>query len=182
MLSQRQEKYCNLIVFDELSAEEAKVKAGYSPRTCSTRISSKPQVKERIKELRQIAASDRVMPKTERDAILSDIIRSLPRDFYDISDDGRDVKIKNEALNSPAVTYIRTSQMEIAGKLGVVNVTRLGLADKLKAIELLNRSTGDEKSGDVKNNIYVARVVINENGHDSSKPFKEIISGNGSTE
>jgi len=72
-----------------------------------------------------------------RRKILSEIATGNIGDFIEISEDGQTVTIKKQVKNSPAVEHIRTEQ-KMLGKYPV-QVTKLGLMNKIAAIDLLNK-------------------------------------------
>ena len=138
-LTQKQETFC-LKYFELGNASEAARLALYSPKTAGVIGAEnllKPKIQDRLKELRQAAEDASVASVLERKQILTDILRVTPADVLVISEDGRDTQIKPDALNSPAVSYIRTEQVAL-GKMPV-RVTRVGLIDKVRAATELNK-------------------------------------------
>jgi len=138
-LTQRQETFC-LKYFELGNATEAALIAGYSPRSIRNIASvnlTKANITGRLEELRKKAEDASVASVLERKQVLTEITRTVPSQVMDIAIGGRDTEIKPEALNSHAVSYIRTEQLAHPGM--PVRITRVGLVDKVKAIDLLNK-------------------------------------------
>jgi len=139
-LTQLQEGFC-LDVFQEIPAGKAYL-AHYNCKpsaadALASRLLRNDKIQARLKELRKKAEDASVASVLERKQVLTEITRTVPSQVMDIAIGGRDTEIKPEALNSHAVSYIRTEQLAHPGM--PVRITRVGLVDKVKAIDLLNK-------------------------------------------
>lgn len=145
-LSQRGEIFA-VNLFKKMSQRDAYQDAfspGYSLASVdgnASRLANSDKVQARLKELRAAAADPTICSVKERKQILSGIVRATPADIMEISEDGKEVKVKAEALNSPAVNYIRTEEVRLGEKIKV-NITRAGLTDKVRAAAELNKMEG----------------------------------------
>ena len=142
-LTQKQETFC-LNLFQGMSQRDAYIEAGYSPKQSpatldrhACELAKTDKILARWEELRQAAENASVASVLEREQILSEIIRTNHTGIMEISEDGRSMAIKPEALESPAVSYVRTEQ--IAYDKMPVRVTRVGLIDKVRAVAELNK-------------------------------------------
>jgi len=156
--------------FEAKPITEAAIIAGYKPNwaaSIASRLSRKVKILARYNELQEQAASKKVASKQERMEILSEILRAKPEDYMELSEDGRDLQITREALKSPAVSYIRTEQVAL-GKMPV-RLTRVGLIDKTKAADLLNKMDGiyAPETKQVYNDIKI--MVVYDNSDKRSK-------------
>lgn len=157
-LTQKQDAFA-LNIFNGMSQRGAWREAGYSTRypiahidRDASLLANSPKILQRLQELNQRTEDASVASVLERKQVLSSIVRATPRDVLDISQDRKDAQIKPEALESPAVSYIRTEQRMI----GVVpiRVTRVGMADKVRAITELNKMENIYSDGAlVQNNV-----------------------------
>ena len=84
-------------------------------------------------------------------------MRTTPSDLLNVSDDGRDLTIDKEALKSPAVTYISTEQKTL-GKMPV-RLTRVNMADKIRAADLLCKMKG-VYAADTKNVYNDIKILV----------------------
>jgi len=100
-------------------------------------LSRNVKVLARYNELQEQAASKKKATVQERQEILTEIVRAKPEDYLILSEDGRDLVVNPKAMKSMAVSYLRTEQIAL-GKMPV-RLTRVGMADKNKAIDLLNK-------------------------------------------
>lgn len=157
-LNQRQEKFC-LAFIEHGNVTKAAIQAGYSRKTAGavgSEVLRKPYIVARIAELRKKGEKKAVCSYQERMEILSGILRATPATVFDLSEDGQSVRIKPEALNNPAINYLRTEKVAIPGKDGqveeTVNITRAGLTDKIRAADIMNKMEGvyDERGRDPK--------------------------------
>ena len=138
-LTQKQTIF-SLKYFELGNATEAAKIAGYSPKTAAvagSRLLRNVNISERLSELQKMAEDATVATVLERKQILSEALRVTPEDILELSDDGRDLTVKPEALKSRAVSYIRTEQISI-GKMPV-RISRIGLVDKVRAAAELNK-------------------------------------------
>ena len=134
-LTQKQETFC-LKYVEMGNATQAAIVAGYKPKTAQVIASenlTKPIIQARVTELRKANADSTQDTLDEIDRVMMSILRTTPRDIMQLSEDGRDLTIKDEALDSPAVSYLRAEQVKL-GKMPV-RVTRLGLIDKVRAAD-----------------------------------------------
>ena len=146
-LTQKQENFC-LNLIKGMSQREAYAKAGYSanqlPATQDRNafeLASSNKILARLEELRAPIEAEVALSASKRKEILAKIATATPADILELSEDERDTRLKPEALDSPAVSYIRTEQVSI-GKMPV-RITRVGMTDKIRAIAELNKMEGD---------------------------------------
>jgi len=158
-LTQKQETFC-LKYFELGNASEAARIAKYSPKTAAVigrENLLKPKIQTRIAELRQHAEDATRATVAEIERTMTAILRVAPTDVMELSEDGRDLTIKKEALKSPAVSYVRTEQVAL-GKMPV-RVTRIGMADKIRAAAFMPTSFGKVAMGAVtKGLVTTARI------------------------
>lgn len=146
LLTQKQETFC-LNLFKDMSQREAYKQAGYSVNCLASTmdriafdLANNPKIVARLKELRQSDedAARATVEEIERTMTLA--LRATPEDVMELSEDGRDLVIKKEALKSLAVSHIKTEQIAL-GKMPV-RITRLSLVDKVRAADLLCKIKG----------------------------------------
>lgn len=157
--TQKQETFC--LKYLELGrARDAALIAGYKPKyvdSIASNLLLKPAVKERLAELRKLVQDSTIATVTEIDRTLTNILRTTPSDLLNVSDDGRDLTIDKEALKSPAVTYISTEQKTL-GKMPV-RLTRVNMADKIRAADLLCKMKG-VYAADTKNVYNDIKILV----------------------
>lgn len=138
----RHEKFA-IALFKGMSQKEAAIEAGYKESRAyetASRLVRNGKILDRILALQKATESDAVMSVEERKQKLTEIARTTLSDVMELSGDGRDLYFKPEAMKSPAVSYIRTEQIAL-GKMPV-RITRVGLVDKVKPIQELNKMDG----------------------------------------
>lgn len=156
-LTQKQISF-TLDVFKEVPPGQAymthyKVKTIAVADACASRLLKNAKVSAYLEELREQAKTDSVATVLERKQILSDIIRFVPEDALELSEDGKELVISRKALRSPAVSYLRTDQTSIADRMLSVRITKLSTTDKVRAINELNKM----------DNVYSETNIVNDN-------------------
>lgn len=140
-LNKRQEKFV-LYVFSGMSASQAMIEAGYSPKAAyatGSRLLRNAKVKERLQELFDEAKDTTVMNVLERKQRLTEIARGRFSDFVDKSGG---VNISPDDLHSAAIQAVRT-RLELGGKdEEPALITEVRLHDPIKAIGELNKMEG----------------------------------------
>lgn len=181
MLTQKQERF-TLNLFQGINESESYRLAGYSNNSAATvaanasRLAKNVNVLARLQELKQKAEDASIANVVERKQRLTSILRATIPDY--VSEDG--IKVDKQSPNVGAVAEI-TTKTKVFRKGGEpVNITNIKLHSPTSAIDLLNKMDGVYDVAPKLNVFnYVAKVVINENGHNPTKHFKEIIDGNG---
>lgn len=129
-LTQKQETFC--LKYIELgSITDAALVAGYSPRTApyiGSENLNKPQIIERIDQLRQKAEDATIATVLERKQVLTEIVRGRFVDFM--------TKLTPEKLRSAALQEIRIIEY---GKEVPVKTTTIKLHSPIQAIAELNK-------------------------------------------
>ena len=181
-LTQKQETFC-LKYFELGNATEAAIIAGYSPKTARSIAAinlTKENIVERLNQLRQKAEDASVAGVLERKQILSEIARGRLTDFMECGQDGSWINIDYSKMNTHAIQAIDSKTEYDDDGAKPTLITKIKLHNPISAISELNKMDHIyDESPKEQNNFYSFKVLINENGHDASKPFKEIIGGNG---
>lgn len=143
-LTQKQETFC-LKYFEIGNASEAALFAGYSKKSirniASTNL-TKPNIQERLQQLRSKAEDATVAAVLERKQVLTEIIRAKQTDFMTCSADGVWMHdIGEETLNTVAIKKVRTTTMPFGPNDSPLKIilTEVELEDKQKAIDILNK-------------------------------------------
>ena len=143
-LTRRQEGFC-LNFFQLGNATQAAISAGYSVKTAAEIASenlTKPMIQQRIQELREAAASSRIMSVIERKERLSEIAKARLSDYMTCGPDGSWVNIGLETVNGAALQEIVTkTEYDDAGAHPTI-ITRIKLRDPVGAIAELNKMDG----------------------------------------
>jgi len=146
MLTQKQELFTQNI-FSGMTQRDAWIKAGYSSNypvedidSNACTLANSTKIKQRYQELIDASTSPLVADRQELLEFLTEVIRLKPEDVMELSEDGRDLRIKPEAMKSPAVSYIRTQQ--IAVDRMPVRITKLGMIDKIKSTDSISKLLG----------------------------------------
>ena len=129
-LTQKQETFC-LKYFELGNASEAARIALYSPKSAAVigrENLLKPQIIERINQLRQIAQDATIATVVERKQVLTEIIRGRFADFM--------TSLTKEKLQSAALQEIRIIEY---GKEVPVKTTTIKLNNPVQAIAELNK-------------------------------------------
>lgn len=141
-LTQKQRNFA-LDVFRDVTPSEAylihykcKPSASYS---LASRLLTNAKIQSYLEELRNKAEEASIASVVERKQILSQILRTKPEDIMELSEDGKTLTIKREALKSPAISYIKTDQVTIGEEKFDVTITKLSLTDKIRAAGELNK-------------------------------------------
>ena len=168
-LTQKQETFC-LKYFELGNMGEAALVAGYSPKTApfiGSENLKKPQIIERIGQLRQIAEDASIATVLERKQVLTEIVRGRFIDFMS--------KPTKEKLQSAALQEIRITEV---GKGIPIKTTTIKLHSAIQAIAELNKMEKVYEVGDktIINNQLVNVNVVSEN---SRRLTEEIIGGIG---
>lgn len=136
------------------NATEAAIKAGYSKKTARVIASinlTKINIINRIQELRDTAASAKIMDVVERKERLSEIARARLTDYVTCGPDRDLVDVGPESPNTAALSEI-TSRTEFdKDGAGAAVVTKVKLHNPMQAVDLLNKM---EK-------IYVEGTTVN---------------------
>jgi phage terminase small subunit len=140
-LTQKQETFC-INYFESGNATEAAIKAGYSKRTAVVIASNnltKIKVINRLQELRDAVASEKIMGVTERKERLSEIARARLTDYVTCGPDRDLVNVGPESPNTAALQEI-TSRTEVdKDGAGEAVVTKIKLHNPMTAISELNK-------------------------------------------
>lgn len=173
-LTPKQEKFVQNI-FSGMIQREAWIKAGYSSsypvpyidsHACALFNSGKIQA--RYKELRDLAASGKVMLFTERQERLSEIARARLTDY--VTDEG--IKIDKDSPNTAALQGIKTKVKYSKKGREPEIVTDIDLHDPAKAIDLLNKM--DKIYSDIPPSFQDNRTI---NIIVSSEKAKQLVEG-----
>lgn len=135
-LTQKQETFC-LKYFELGNASEAARIALYSPKTAGVigrENLLKPQIQERLKELRLKVEDASVATVLERKQILTEIARGNLMDYQEVGADGGYLSIGKESPNTRAISEITTRTDELQSV-----VTKIKLHSPTQAIDLLNK-------------------------------------------
>ena len=177
-LTQKQENYV-LGLYQGLSQRQAYIKAGYSlhsaPGTMdieASRMAALPKISLRLDEMRALSEAETHQKVGKVRQFLNDIIDTTPADVLQLSEDGRDLRIKPEAMHSKVTGSIRTSQVMIGGL--PVRVTSLGMLDKLKAVDILNKMDRVYSDSVPASNQTINILVMNE---EAKRLTESILSG-----
>ena len=177
-LTQKQETF-SVKYFELGNATEAALIAGYSPKTARYIASenlTKPNVKQRCDELRQMAEDASVMNVLERKQRLTGIARAKLTDFMELGQDGSWVNIGEETPHGGAIQEIHSrTEYDDDGAKPTVH-TSVKLYDPMKAIDLLNKIDKIYQDGATVNidNRHLEIIVRSEN---IKKLLEEIAQG-----
>lgn len=169
-MNQRHELFCQAI-FTGKSATEAYISAGYSTKSaysCGQRLLKSAEIRARIKELNDMALTDKVMSVSERKERLSEIARARYSDFVTAGPDGSWIDIGPEKVNSAAICEVKskTEYDDNGDKPSVIISVKLH--DPIRAINELNKMEGAHAPIETKVNGKVThRHEVHEftNGH-----------------
>ena len=131
-LTPKQETFCLRYSEGSMNTTEAAISAGYSPRTARVigyENLLKPYISARIAELRQMAVDASIAGKTERQQVLTEIVRGRLANFV-----GKGATSEN--LKSAAL-----QEITITGE-GITKTTKVKLHPIATAIDLLNKMDG----------------------------------------
>jgi len=133
----RWEKFC-LACLDGLSATDAAIQAGYSPRTArqiGSKMLTNIYIRARLKELKEATASEKTISVLQCKEILSEIARADITDF--VSEDGA-VRLNKAVPNHRAVTRF-SSRTVVTNEGETVTISEIKLSDPVAAIRELNK-------------------------------------------
>lgn len=157
-LTQKQETFC-LKYFELGNASEAARIALYSPKTAAVigrENLLKPQIQERIDELRQKAEDATIGTVQEREQILTEIYRGRMGDHLD---EGHRIK-QGEPLDSAAIQEVTTEDVLIGRgeHAKLATITKIKLLNPVPAIAEHNKM---QKVYEDKTPIGIGTVVTN---------------------
>lgn len=178
LINTQHELFCQAILTGK-NQTEAAIEAGYKAkwaRSIASRLSTKINIIERIKELNEAAASARIMSVIERKERLSEIARARLIDFVDTDEDGVHIAADSDSLNSAAIQSIQTRQRNMG--FVIERITDIKLHDPVKAIAELNKMENLYSDGTTVN-IDNRKVEINVVSPEAKKLTEAIVSGEG---
>ncbi len=146
-LTEHQENF--IVAYFQLGDPSAAyLQAGYKAKSsavasaCSTRLLKNAKILGRLKELRDAAASAKIMSVRERKERLSEIARGKLTDYMTAGPDGSWVNVGPEVPNAGAIQEIHSrTEYDDNGEKPTV-YTSVKLHDPTKAIDLLNKMDG----------------------------------------
>ncbi len=142
-LSQKQETFC-LEYFSNRNATRAAIVAGYSEKTARAiawENLTKPDIKRRLQQLRDMATSEKVMPEIMRKERLSEVAR----DDYKTPLTAKEVVGAITELNRMDGVYDERPQFNDNRQYTIV-VSEEGMRDKVNAL-LSGRKPGEAVQG-----------------------------------
>ena len=138
---QKREKFC-LEYFKSGNAASAAVLAGYSVksiRSIASQLLTNINIKTRLAELQERAASAKIATVTERKEILTEILRTRLTDFMELGKDGSWVNIGPETTNGRAIQEIHSrTEYDDNGEHPTI-YTSVKLHSPIEAIKELNK-------------------------------------------
>ena len=145
----------------------------------ASRLLKNVKVQAKLKELRQKAEDDSVAKILEVKQVLTNILRTKIGDIAEFNIDNTRITFKDEALESPAVGYIRTETATIGkgDEKETVLITRVSLADKIRAAQELSKLLGGYQVGDVYNITDTKTLNIIVKDEETKTLLTEIVEG-----
>jgi len=140
-LTQKQETFC-INYFQSGNATEAAIIAGYSKKTAVVIASQnllKLNVIERLQELRDAAASAKIMDVVERKERLSEIARARLTDYVTCGPDRDLVDVGPDSPNTAALSEITAKTEFNEDGAGAAVITKVKLHNPMQAIAELNK-------------------------------------------
>lgn len=137
-LTPKQEAFCREYIKD-LSATQAAIRAGYSPKTAGSQgfdLLKKPEIAKAIQEAMQ-QRSERT--KINADWMLKRLEQDASADLADLYDEKGQLKhIKDwpKAFRTGLVAGVETAQM---GEAGEITVRKVRLADRARYLEMIGK-------------------------------------------
>ena len=187
-LTQKQETFC-INYFQSGNATEAAIIAGYSKKTAVVIASQnllKLNVIERLQELRDAAASAKIMDVVERKERLSEIARARLTDYVTCGPDRDLVDVGPDSPNTAALSEITAHTEFDKDGAGAAVITKVKLHNPMQAIAELNKMERIYEEGTTVNidNRKAEIIVTSENARkllteiaDGVEPHKESIEG-----
>ncbi len=156
-----------LAYYGDANASEAAKIAGYSPkaaRAIASRLLTKANIVERLRELQEAAASAKIMSTIERKERLSEIARARMSDFVSVGESGSArFNVTPESLHCGGVASATTRTVVGRDDNPDIDFTTISLHDPVKAIAELNKmeniGRNDAPNVNIQNNSMVIQVV-----------------------
>jgi phage terminase small subunit len=173
-LTSKQERFAlNYVKSPDMNATEAAIQAGYSPKTAYAIAAEnlrKPQILERITQLRKAAEDKTIASVVERKQVLTEIVRGRISQFVD----GNRINATVSDINTAAIAEVTTAEIRVGRgeDAPVIDVTKLKLRDPIAAISELNKMEG----------VYDTRTIVNNDNRSvnimvRSEEAKQLIEG-----
>ena len=182
-LTQKQETFC-INYFESGNATEAAIVAGYSKKTARVIASinlTKVNIVNRLQELRDLAASAKIMDVVERKERLTEIARARLTDYVTCGPDRDLVDVGPESPNTAALQEI-TSRTEFdKDGAGEAVVTKIKLHNPMTAISELNKMERIYEEGTTVN-IDNRKIEIIVSTETAKKLTEQILVGAGTGE
>jgi phage terminase small subunit len=169
-LTAKQERFC-LNLFQGMNQSKAYVEAGYICKNLNTvksnacRLAKNADILQRLAELKQQVAHDKVMTVQERLERLSEIARTNLTDFMELGQDGTWVNLGKDTPKTGAIQEIHSrTEYDDNGSHPTI-YTSVKLHDPLKAIDLLNRM----------DKVYSDSAIVNIDNRKTTRIYNIIV-------
>lgn len=181
-LTTRQERFV-LNLFSGMTQRESWIQAGYSsnyPMAVVDKnaclLAGKSKIQVRLQELRDKAASERIMDIQERKERLSEIGRARLTDYQELGQDGGWINIGKESPNTAALSEITSTTKYDENGANPTLITRVRLHNPTQAIDLLNKMDKLYSEGSTVN-IDNRKVEIYVADRETKQLVERLISG-----
>jgi len=184
-LTTKQENFC-LNLLQDIPQIEAYLQAGYSGKTSravidvnASRLANSTKVLLRLAQLRNQAASDKVMNVQERMERLSEIARARLTDYQEAGLDGAGyISITKDSPNTAAISGIKSAtKFDENGNTGTL-FTEVKLHSPAQAIDLLNKMDKLYSEG-VQVNVDNRKLIVVTNSEKAKLLTGQIAEGEG---
>ncbi len=183
-LTKKQEQF-TLFIFEGLTHREAYVKAGYSTNISVANLDShasviakNSKVLSRLEELRDKAASAKVMTVQERKERLSEIARARLTDYQELGMDGGWINIGPESKNTAALSEIVSTTKYDENGANPTLISRVKLHNPVVAIAELNKMEKIYNDGTTVN-VDNRQLMITVSSESAKKLTEAIVNGEG---